>query len=162
MRKYQTFPYTNGLCLSCCLQSVLGRRNIPPPNLEEISGYFEKRDKGLVVEQASLNRFLQKYMLKAEHQTAKGVIEPDLILRNAFQQDTDVLTAYSYDVLFKKRKSSLHISLLTDFNEGIEKEVLLFDSGFPESFLKRVSLPDLVNSILATESANSGFYLISS
>lgn len=162
LRKYKTFPYTNGFCLPSCLQSVLDRRGFSVPRQEEISLYFGEGDGNfglnLIVTEQDLNTFLRRYNLRAKHEIPEA--NTDLTIKSALSNNFDILVAYSFSHLFKTQKPALHVSLVADFNEGVEKEILLFDSGFQDSFLRRASLPDLIQSMIATESANSGFYLI--
>lgn len=164
MRKYKTFKYKNGLCLACCLQSILDYRGKKVPSLETIAAKFKLQQDRLVVDEDSLNRFLQKYRLKAKYEYPRGIIEPDLLIKSSLSRDEDIVVFYYASLLFQNLTSlGGHTSLIADFDE-LEDRVLLFDSGFPESFLKGVSLPALINSMYKTEQGREyrcGFYLIS-
>lgn len=159
MRKYNFFPYEKGYCVCSCLQSVLERRNRKVPPQDTIAKKIGDSIDGLNLNEFSLKEFLSDYSLESSYRGPFGVLEPDLILREGLNKGLDVIVAYSYNnILDKGQRTIGHTSLVSDFNEGRKKEVLLFDWDFPESFLKSFSLYDLVNSMRNIK--NSGFYLI--
>ena len=157
MRKYNLFPYEDGDCVCSCLQSILDRNGRPTPSQEEIAKRFPRLNRGLSINEESLDRFLENHDLHVSYKDPFGIVQPDIILRDV-SEELDVMVAYSFNNLHSGADPIGHTSLLAQFRPNQERELLLFEWGFPDCFLQGFSLPDLMNSMRNTP--NSGFYLI--
>ena len=158
MKKYRFVNQRENMCIPSCIQSILELRRFYPPSQGEIGEALGFNGEGVLIEQnlEPLKSYLIGRGLDLSfYRPSNEIIEPDVFLRGG-SDSQDIMVGFMYSQLYGEGENQSHFALMSDFQEGVEKEVFLHDNQRRK--VEQVSLDRLVNSMKAE--TQCGFYLI--